>query len=337
MISPARMLAFQQLKKILQDGSYSNLTVAESLRGRSVTEADRALSTTLVYGVIERKITLDYQLTRYLKQPLRKLKPAVYLSLLLGSYQILFLSKIPDHAAVNESVELVKKNGAAYAGGLVNAVLHKLIQNGLVLPEEGNDVFRTSIEYSCPEYLIELWQNAYGEEATLGILKASLGAKPVTVRVNTTKTTTDNLIRTLQEEGVRAERNELVEDALDLSHVGSVEQLPSFQNGLFHVQDASSQLCCKQLDVQPGDVVYDMCAAPGGKTFTLAERMGDNGFIQAFDLHEHRVRLIQDGAERLGLRSVTAAVGNAEEFEEGRPLADRILCDVPCAGLGIIG
>ena len=332
-----RQLAFEALLKILKDSSYSNLTVAAGLRSGELSGPERSLFTALVYGTVERKITLDYQLSRYLKQPIRKLNRRTYAALLLGAFQILFMDRVPSHAAINESVSLVKKNGAAYSSGLVNAVLHNVDRNGLQLPDESDSLPYLSVKYSCPEPLIQLWQKSYGEEATLGILEHALGAEPITIRVNTLKTDTDTLINAFAEEGVQAEPHPLVEDALVLNNLGSVEQDPLFLQGLYHVQDASSQLCCSRLDPQPGDRVYDVCAAPGGKSFTLAERMGDKGSVLSFDLYPKRVGLIQNGAERLGIQCIHADSGNAEEYDPERGLADRILCDVPCSGLGIIG
>lgn len=342
-MSTARQLAFDCILKIQQKNSYSNLTVAGALKSNALQSADKALFTALVYGVVERKLTLDYNLEQYLTQPLKKLNPKAYVALLLGAYQILFLEKVPVHAAINESVELVKKNGAKFASGLVNAVLRKVAAKGLVLPEsppEGATEEKKryySIKYSFPVELITLWWDAYGEETAVGIMESALGAQPICARVNTTKITAGELISLLAQEGVQAALHPEVEDALLLSETGSVEALDAYQKGLFHVQDASSQICCKRLNPQPGERVYDLCAAPGGKTFTIAQRMEGTGTVLAFDLHEHRVKLIQNGAHRLGLSNVEAKTGNAAEFNEELGLADRVLVDVPCAGLGIVG
>ena len=343
-VSAARNLAFKTILKINAEHSYSNLAVAGALKNSGLQNADKALFTALVYGVVERKITLDYNLTQYLTQPLKKLNPKAYTALLLGAYQILFMDKVPNHAAINESVELTKKNGAKFAANLTNAVLRKVANNGLILPKEPAEgatrdekVAYYSICYSMPKYLVNLWVDSYGEENAVGIMKASLGAPPICLRVNTTKTTAEDLIARLAEEGVTAEKSSVVEDALTLNGVAGVETLASYQEGLFHVQDVSSQLCCKTLNPQPGEIVFDVCAAPGGKTFTMAERMNNEGSVYSFDLHDHRVRLIASGAERLGLQNVKAMQGDASAFNPELGLADKVLCDVPCAGLGIVG
>ena len=331
------------LLKIEKDKAFSNLIVDSALSNNGLSGADKAFFTALVYGTTERLITLDYNLSLYLKQPLKKLKPQVLCILRMGAYQILFMDKIPDRAAINESVNLTKSNGAGFASGLCNAVLRKVSTNGLKLPELGNNPSEDeklafySVKYSCPLELVKLFMDSYGEENAVGIMEHSLGAQPVTVRVNTTRCTAGELVERFATEGIVAKPHMTVENALCLENVGSIEQLDTYKEGLFHVQDASSQMCCAALGVQPGETVFDVCAAPGGKSFTLAELMGNEGVMRAFDLHDHRVKLISSGAKRLGLQIVDAQVGNAEQYNADLGLADRVLCDVPCAGLGIIG
>lgn len=333
----ARQLAFDVLRKVIREQSYSNLAVNSVLQQNHLSGEERSFFTALVYGTIERKITLDYELSLYLKQPLRKLNPKVYAILLLGAYQVLFMDKIPNHAAVNESVKLTRKNGVSYASGLVNAVLHKAAANGLKLPSEEDHLRFLSVKYSCPEHLISLWIQSYGEEAALGILEYSLGAEPVVIRVNTLKTTSSELTQLFSQRGISSRAHPLIGDALVLDHAPALESLDLFQKGYFHVQDASSQLCCAVLDPKPGETVYDVCAAPGGKSFTLAERMNDEGAVYSYDLYKQRTRLIADGAARLGLQSVHARQGDALVYQKNRKPADCVLCDVPCSGLGIIG
>ncbi|MBO4383630.1 MAG: 16S rRNA (cytosine(967)-C(5))-methyltransferase RsmB [Clostridia bacterium] len=331
-----RQLAFRALRNVLNDASYSNLTLAGVLGSSDLSGADKSFITALVYGVLERKLTLDHNLSQYLTQPLKKLNPKAYVALLLGAYQILYMEKVPSHAAINESVRLVKQNGAAFAAGLCNAVLRKVDQNGLVLPAEDAENY-DSVRFSVPQPLLDLWYDAYGKETTRAFLEASFGPRPLTVRVNTTKTTADELIERLRTEGVTAAPHPHADDALVLTDAGSLEQLDSFREGLFHVQDAASQLCCANLAPEPGDVVFDLCAAPGGKSCTLAERMGDEGIVRAFDLHENRVGLIRQNAERLGLGCIVPEARDATEFSAELGLADRVLCDVPCAGYGDLG
>ena len=332
-----RQLALETILKLQKHQSYSNLSIAGALGSHDLSGADKSFFTTLVYGVLERKITLDYNLSQYLKQPLKKLNPKVYTLLLLGAYQVLFLEKVPDHAAINETVKLTRKNGVGFASGLCNAVLRNVARGGLRLPKEDGSLHYYSVKYSVPESLVDLWVSSYGPEKALGALEDALGPRPLTVRVNTTKTTREELRERLQAEGVTSVPHEFADNALILEEAGDLSALPSFQEGLFHVQDAASQLCCENLAVGPGMRVYDLCAAPGGKSCTLAEIMGNEGEVKAFDLYEKRVALIRENAERLGLSIVDASVGDATEFSSELPLADRVLCDVPCAGFGDIG
>lgn len=331
----ARQIAFEVLNKIERDSSYSNLTLDSFLYSSHLSGEDNAFVSALVYGVLERSITLDYCLSQHLKQPLKKLKPQVLTALRLGTYQLLFMDKIPSSAAVNESVALVKKNGCAFASGLTNAVLRAVAKTGLSLPDETDKIRYYSVKYSFPEWLVRLWSDSYGEENAVGIMSSCAGRPPLTVRVNTLKATESELTALLSAEGVAAVKSS-VENALNLEKCGSVEKLKAFEKGLFHVQDAASQLCAAALDAKPGEAVLDLCSAPGGKTFTCAQRMNNKGKIIACDIHSHRLALIKEGAIRLGIDIIDVKRSDASAFCDDMPLADKILCDVPCSGLGIV-
>ena len=326
----ARQTAFEILNKIQRDNSYSNLALDHALDKADTDNKDKKFVSALVYGVTERRITLDYNLSLYLSQPVKKLKPEVLTALRLGAYQILFMDKIPVSAAVNESVKLAKKNGAAFASGLVNAVLRKIISNGL--KTDGS----MSVNYSAPEWLCDMWCKSYGRENAEKLLKASFGAVDTVLRVNTEKIDADNLINLLAEEGFDCEIGGNVENSAVVKSGGAVHKTEAYKNGLFHVQDAASQLCCKALGVQENETVIDICAAPGGKSFTLAENMKNTGRIISCDIYEHRLKLISDGAERLGLTNIETVRNDGNVFNPDFPLADKILCDVPCSGLGVI-
>lgn len=332
-----RQLAFEALIKTEKDGAYSNIALDFLLSKSDCDTRDRAFVSNLFYGVIERKITLDYQIELYLSKPINKLKKDVLTVLRLGAYQILFMDKVPSSAAVNESVNIAKKNGLSYASGLVNAVLRKIDKNGLILPSEENFTDYLSVLYSCPTWLINKWIKEYGKEDTEGILKSSVDVCKNYIRVNNTLISENELIDELKSEGVEAAKT-LYNNCLEIQLGGrSVESLKSFINGYFHVQDAACQLCAKALNVMPGDRVFDLCAAPGGKTYTVAEEMNNSGEVLSFDIHEHRVKLIKKGAERLKLTCVKPTTGDATSFYENLGEADAVLCDVPCSGFGIIG
>lgn len=332
-----REIAFIALNKIEKEGAYSNIALDFSLSKTSIDTRDKAFVSNLFYGVIERKLTLDYQISLYLNKPINKLKPEVLTILRMGSYQILFMDKVPSSAAVNESVKIAKKNGCSFASGLINAVLRKVDQIGLKLPQEEKFNEYISIKYSCPEWLVNKWIKEYGKENTEAVLKQSVGAGYNYIKTNTLKTDDDELIRLLTQEGVSAEKA-ITPNCLRIDFKGkSVEGLECFKKGLFHVQDAACQLCVKALGVKSGDTVFDLCAAPGGKSYSIAENINNVGKVLSFDIHEHRVRLIRNGAERLGLTCIEALEGDATVRNSSIGLADAVLCDVPCSGFGIIG
>ena len=333
----ARKAAQETLVRVDRDGAYSNLALCAALDGSALSQTDAAFASALVYTTLERQITIDYHLSLYLTQPMRKLRPEVSAALRMGGAQILFMDKVPVSAAVNESVTLVRQNKkTAYAAGLVNAVLRKVAAGGLQIPQDGSDEAR-SVRWSCPVWLVRLWTESYGRADADAIMASSLGDAPTIVRVNTLKTNADALVQILAEEGVQTKRFDGLPNALILPKCGAPERLRSFRDGLFHEQDAASQYCCEALDVRPGQTVYDVCAAPGGKSFTLCQKLENTGRVFAFDLYPQRVHLIESGAERLGIGNLHAAVHDAAVPDENRPKADRVLCDVPCSGLGVIG
>lgn len=336
MIKSARQIAFEILLKIEKDKAYSNLAIDSAVKGLGHNSTDCAFVSRLVYGVVERKITLDYIISKYLSKPLSKTKIDVLVILRLGAYQLLFSDKIPTSAAVNESVNLAKNNKCAYASGMINAVLRKISQNDLCFDDIEDIAERVSVEYSAPVELVKFLQYHYGTENTVSFLKSALEPKKIFVKVNTTKITPDELISFFKEEGVIAEKTYL-ENALELILNGAVYDLESYKKGYFHVEDLSSQLCVEALAAFEGCTAIDVCAAPGGKTFSIAEDMKNSGALYSCDIYEQRVDLIKQGAERLELSCIKPCLNDATVFNESFPQADRVLCDVLCTGLGIIG
>lgn len=334
----ARQVAFEALLKVHKDGAYSNLAVDSLLKeNQGLDERDRAFVCNIVYGTLDRLMLIDYNLSLYLNQPVRKLRPELHTILRMGTYQLLFMDKVPSRAAVNESVNLAKVNKSSFAASLVNAVLRRVSDNGLRLPEgDEKDPDFLSVKYSCPEWILSLWIDAYGFDNAIALAEKALEAPNVVIRANTTRITADELVWKLAEEGVISEKTDIAKDALILSNTGSVEELDAYKEGLFHAQDLASQICCKALDPRPGEIIFDMCSAPGGKAFTIAETMENKGVVRAFDVYQSRVELIRSGAERLGLENVFSYLSDASIFNENYGFADRVLCDVPCSGLGII-
>lgn len=334
-----RQLAFKILNKIERDKAYSNLTLDAALRDdKGGSSVSSSFVTALVYGVTERKLTLDYVLSSFLKQPLKKLKPEVLTILRMGVLQLKFMDKIPASAAVNESVKLTKQNKCAFASGLVNSVLRKVNDAEITYPNTDDIKYNLSIKYSCPIEIVSHFINDYGIENTKGILSSSLGARNSSARVNTLKTDTDSLIDILSAEEVIAEPSKDIDDYIIFNKIGAVEKLKAFNSGFFHIQDTACGKAVNALELKPGMVLIDMCSAPGGKAFTAAEIMQNKGEIYAFDLYPQRVKLISDGASRLNIDIIkTRACDMSVFLPEFENFADCVLCDVPCSGFGIIG
>lgn len=334
MIKTARSIV---LDLLLKEDVYSNLALDHAIsQNNFLSIQDRRLITILYYGVIERKLTLRYVIGLYSNKPLRDISQTVVMILSMGLYQLLYLDTIPDHAAINESVQLAKQNGQENAAGFINGILRSFLRNQKKISLPSNDKLLTlSLEYSCPLWLIKLWNRNYGEEIMGKLLPYTLRHAPSMLRINPLKGTTDQLQQLLQDEGIVSRISDIASDCLIVEH-GLLEQTKARKNGWFHIQDISSQLCCAALNPQPEEVIFDLCAAPGGKSFTIAEMMQDRGKIYSFDIHSHRVKLIQDGANTLGLSCITALAGDGRQFQKQLPLADKVLCDVPCSGLGVI-
>ena len=332
----ARAAVLDMLMKMEKSG-YSNIILDSRLDGSGLSPQDKRFAARLFYGVLERQLTLDSVLSEYSSKPVDKLSPEVRQVLRMAVFQLLYMDSVPDNAAVNESVELIKQTKKQGTSGFVNAVLRSFIRGGKTVkyPEDKAEMF--SIKYSCPLWLVEQLLREYDEESVLSLLGVSVDSCKTAIRVNTLKTDAETLIECLASENINAVRAGIPENCLISDNIGSIENCSAFAEGLFHVQDISSQLCCMALEPKPDEVVLDVCAAPGGKTFTIAELMGGRGSIYALDLHKKRVDMIAGGAERLGITCVSALQSNSKEHNTVLPPADRILCDVPCSGLGVIG
>ncbi len=336
MSKSARQIAYEILLKIEVDEAYSNLAIDSAVKMYNPDSTDCAFISRLVYGVTERKITLDYVISEYLSKPIKKTKPEVLTVLRIGAYQLLFMDKIPQSAAVNESVKLVKTNKCDFASGLVNAVLRKIAGNGLVINEKLSETEKISVQYSMPEDTVKFLIHHYGKDNTEAFLKNTLEPKEIFIRVNTVKITAKELKDLLVKENVKV-FDTYLENALKIEINNAVYNLESFKNGFFHVEDLSSQLCVEALELFEGATAIDVCAAPGGKSFSAAQYMKNKGVLYSCDIYSQRTDLIKDGAERLGLTNIKPFVNDATVFNEELPQMDRVLCDVPCSGLGIIG
>ncbi len=327
-----RKLAVKALIKINTENAYSNLTVNSLFSENELSSQDKAFATALVYGVLDRKITLDYVLSRFIKTPLKKVAPFTKEVLRVALYQIMFMDKIPNSAAVDEAVKLIKKSKESRNSGFVNAVLRNALREERLLPN-GDSIDDLSVIYSCPKEIINSFINDYGIDNTKSLLKESLNPSKLTVRVNTLKTSVEEFKNAI---GVETEDTKL-NGGLILKNGIDVKGNELYKKGFFYVQDLASQTAVSVLNPTENSRVLDMCAAPGGKSFSMALLMANKGEIVSCDLYPKRVELIEKSAKRLGLDIIKPIVNDAAVYNKDLGEFDYVLCDVPCSGLGVIG
>ena len=332
----ARETALNALIACRKEGAWSNGVLKEYILRDRLDSRDAALATRLCYGVLQNRMKLDFYLKQLLTGKVKDLHPVVHDILHLGLYQLTELDKVPDSAAVNESVTLAKKycKKQRFAPGLVNAVLRKASneKDNLKQPTSWVD------KYSHPQVLVDLLIQDIGKPRMEAMLRANNEAPRTVIQVNTLKTTTAELAEKLKESGVEAAPHGWMEDCLVLGSTGAIENLAAFKEGLFYVQDPAAKLSvsCAQLPREDMKVL-DCCAAPGGKSFAAAIAMGGKGSITSCDVHAHKVGLIQNGADRLGLTGITAKRQDATKNNPAwNGQMDVVIADVPCSGYGII-
>ncbi len=332
----ARIAAVDALLQVEENEGYSNIVIDKTLRNSELAPRDASLATTIFYGVLEKRITLDFYLSRCLDNPQKKLDAKIEAILRAALYQIIFLDRIPASAAINEAVASAKLLGKTQLSGFVNAVLRMFlrIREEIKLPKE-NTHEGLSVKYSIPTELTGLWEKAYGKENMLKLLDSFSMPVETYIRVNNIKTDIKKLAKALEAENASLVPLDYPPNAAVLNCRGNITELSAFKDGLFHVQDISSQILCDIISPKGGAII-DACSAPGGKAFTLAEIMNDAGKILAFDLYKGRVNLIRQGASRLGLKSIEAGINDALKGFDGIEKADIVLCDVPCSGYGVI-
>ncbi len=332
----ARESALRVLKAVREEGGWANGLLKDQLSHEDLDRRDAALATRLCYGVLQNRALLDHHLQQLLTGRLKDLRPVLRDILHIGLYQILFLDKIPDSAAVNESVNLAKRycKKQKNAAQLVNGVLRSASRKKGAL-EPPTDL---ATKYSHPEGLVQLFRSYVGEDRLEAMLAANNAAPDTVVQVNVLKTTAAVLAQRLEAEGVTAEPHKWMENCLVLKNTGNLEKLPTFAEGMFYVQDAAAKLAVDCAGIAEGDfLITDCCAAPGGKSFAAAMALGGRGKIISSDIHDHKVPLMEKGAARLGFANIYPRRFDAAVFDpelEGK--VDVALVDVPCSGYGII-
>lgn len=328
-IKNVRAIALDVLTKC-EAGGYSNIALDTVIKRNDLTSQDRSLLTALVYGVIERRITLDYYISSLSSISNSKIERDTRNLLRMGLYQLAYMEKIPPHAAINETVSLANKRSK----GFVNAILRNFVREGnkIAFPDKSDGVKYLSVTYSVGEPLIKELMSAYSFEECEKMLSAFGEKTPITLRVNNLKAARDDLLSELG--GVPTKYSP---DGIILENA-AVSELEALRDGRVTVQDEASQICVRALGARPGETVIDACACPGSKSFGAAMSMDNCGRLLAFDIHENKLSLVQKGAERLGISIISTEAHDAREpIEELFGKADRIICDVPCSGFGVIG
>ena len=334
-MSDPRKIAYDVLVKCASAEQYSNIALDTAIKRSDLTPLDRGLLTALVYGVIERQITLDAVIDELCQRGSADISPDVRTLLRLGLYQLAYLDRVPDHAAVNETVNMAGKRSR----GFVNAILRAFIRSGkeIPIPQKEEDPIRyLSVKYSFCESLCECFVAAFGLLRTEELF-AAFGEHPdLTLRTNTLRITREELLAKMEEQGIRALPTKESDVGIRVCDKSPVTELYGFGEGLFFVQDEASQLCVKALDAKAGMRVLDACACPGSKSFGAAIDMQNKGEVISCDLHKNKLSLVESGAARLGISILQTEERDARNTNEAwLGTFDRVLCDVPCSGFGV--
>lgn len=321
----------------IEKGGYSHLLIHQAIQSRQLCEKDERLLTEIVYGTIQRKLTLDYYIRHFVKRHKKK-QPWVTMLLRMSIYQMVYLDRVPDHAIIHEAVEIAKQRGHKGIASFVNGVLRNIQRKGLPSIQSIEDpIKRLSVETSHPEWLVKRWTSLYGYEKTKEMCVANLERHIISVRVHPLKISREEAIDHLTDKGFRAKPSQFSNQGIIIEQ-GNVLTSTLFKEGLVSIQDESSMLVGEMLDVSPGMTVLDACSAPGGKSTHIAEKMSDQGLIYAYDLHAKKTKLVEKKANQLDLSIIKTRQLDARKLQtihEAQSF-DRILVDAPCTGFGVI-
>lgn len=342
-----REIVLEILMEVTENGMYSHKILGDVLsKYQYLEKKERAFITRVTEGTLEHLIEIDYILNQFSKTKVKKMKPVIRNILRMSVYQLKYMDSVPDHAVCSEAVKLAVRKGFSGLRGFVNGVLRNVARklDEIEYPTEG--IQALSVKYSIPEWILELWKKEYGEEMTEKMAAGILEEKPITIRCCQNKITPEELKKRLEEEGAKAEPHPYLPYAFYLSGYDYLEGMESFQEGFFTVQDISSMFVGELADPQAGNQVIDVCAAPGGKSLHVAERLlladdakeAKRGQVEARDLTEYKTDLIWQNIDRSGLNNIYAVCKDASVFDENdRNKADLVIADLPCSGLGVFG
>lgn len=336
----SREAALKVLYNIEVEKAYSNIALNKMFKTNEFSKLDRNFITELVYGTLENLIYIDYIIQQFSTMKLKKMDSWTLNLLRLGVYQIFFLDKVPDFAAVNESVNL-SKVFCKRASGFINGILRNIIRNkqNIKMPNKEKEYNKfLSIKYSHPQWMVERFLAYFPKDFTEELLEVNNETPKLHIRVNTIRASVDEVVEFLQEKDVTVNRNPYIPEAITVEEgFSQLEELEIYKKGFIHIQDFSSMLVAKILDPKEGQFIIDVCSAPGGKTTHIAQLMKNKGRILARDIHEHKLKLIKNNGNRLGVKIMEVEKFNGKDLDEGLiETADKVLVDAPCSGLGII-
>ena len=325
------------LMRIEKDQGYSHLLIDKEIQKNRFVQQDAALLTEVVYGTLQRKLTLEYILKQHVDKN-KKVAMWVELLLYMSIYQMFYLDKVPDHAIIHEAVEIAKKRGHQGIASFVNGVLRNIQRSGMTDFTNINDpVKKIAIQTSHPIWLVKRWEKQFGLETTQKMCEANLRNRDSSIRIQPLKISRDEAMKKLQAEGFEVEKSIVSNQGIVIKK-GNILKSALFKDGYVTIQDQSSMLVGEAVDTKPNMVVLDTCSAPGGKVTHLAEKMRDEGIVKAHDLHKKKIRLVENKAKELSLSIIDASAADARTLGEIYPQQhfDRILVDAPCSGLGVI-
>lgn len=329
-----RNIILDALIEINEKDRFTHIVLPEVLKKyQYLDNIDRSFISRTILGTVERKITLDYIINLFSKTPVNKMKPVIRNILRMSTYQLIYMEGVKDFAVCNEAVRLSVKKGFTALKGFVNGVLRTIARkkNKIEMPQE------LWLKYSTPRWIVDKWLKEYGKENTEAILKAQYSKRPLTVRCNFNHCTREELVKRLTAENVRAKVIEEPDCALEIEGFDYLNKLNTFANGDFFVQDLSSMMVCYAINPEKDSYVIDLCAAPGGKSLHIAEFMDNTGFVEARDVSDNKVMMINENIDRLNLCNIKAVVKDATvKWEDSVEKADVVIADLPCSGLGIL-
>ncbi|NES74503.1 MULTISPECIES: 16S rRNA (cytosine(967)-C(5))-methyltransferase [Okeania] len=332
-----RQLAFIILQEVYRKEAFADFALDKHLRKNDLIDANRRLVTELVYGCVRRQRSLDAIIDRLAKKKSHQQHPDLRIILHIGLYQLSYLTQIPESAAVNTTVELAKENKLAKLTGFINGLLREYIRRELTIDLPKNPVQKLGTLYSFPDWIVKYWIETLGLRETEELCSWFNQSPSLDLRINPLKISITEVETAMKNTGICVNWIPQFPQLLRLTGaVGSIQKLPGYEEGWWSVQDSSAQLVSYLLNPQPGEIIIDACAAPGGKTTHIAELIGDNGKIFAIDKTASRLKMLEQNSERLQLKSISIYIGDSRSFPEFINQADRVLLDAPCSGLGTL-